>query len=109
MRYAVQQGLTENNPALHLEGVTAPPVKNYYPALPLERLPEFSSLCHRSKWIQAAPLPGYEFYVHVQYGFDIIRDCHVDKKQAYWIVHRRIALLTAASLLQKRLWKENSP
>ena len=40
MRYAVQQGLTENNPALHLEGVTVPPVKNHYPALPLERLPE---------------------------------------------------------------------
>ncbi|MDK2554039.1 integrase arm-type DNA-binding domain-containing protein [Citrobacter youngae] len=40
MRYAVQQGLTENNPAQHLEGVTAPPVKNHYPALPLERLPE---------------------------------------------------------------------
>ncbi|EIR3509687.1 integrase arm-type DNA-binding domain-containing protein [Salmonella enterica] len=40
MRYAVQQGLTENNPALHLEGVTAPPVKKHYPALPLERLPE---------------------------------------------------------------------
>ncbi|HCR9736975.1 TPA: hypothetical protein OPR14_002414 [Citrobacter koseri] len=40
MRYAVQQGLTENNPALHLKGVTAPPVKNHYPALPLERLPE---------------------------------------------------------------------
>ncbi|EOF5329675.1 phage integrase N-terminal domain-containing protein, partial [Salmonella enterica] len=32
--YAVQQGLTENNPAQHLEGVTAPPVKNHYPALP---------------------------------------------------------------------------
>ncbi|MCV5388916.1 integrase, partial [Escherichia coli] len=31
---------TENNPAQHLEGVTAPPVKNHYPALPLERLPE---------------------------------------------------------------------
>lgn len=27
MRYAVQQGLTESNPAQHLEGVTAPPVK----------------------------------------------------------------------------------
>lgn len=27
MRYAVQQGLTENNPALHLEGGTASPVK----------------------------------------------------------------------------------
>lgn len=40
MRYAVQQGLTENNPAQHLEGVTAPLVKNHYPALPLERLPE---------------------------------------------------------------------
>ena len=40
MRYAVQQGLTESNPAQHLEGVTAPPVKNHYPALPLERLPE---------------------------------------------------------------------
>ncbi|EAZ8172686.1 integrase, partial [Salmonella enterica] len=40
MRYAIQQGLTENNPAQHLEGVTAPPVKNHYPALPLERLPE---------------------------------------------------------------------
>ncbi|KAB8148862.1 tyrosine-type recombinase/integrase [Raoultella ornithinolytica] len=40
MRYAVQQGFTENNPAQHLEGVTAPPVKNHYPALPLERLPE---------------------------------------------------------------------
>ena len=30
MRYAVQQGLTENNPALHLGGVTVPPVKNHY-------------------------------------------------------------------------------
>ncbi|HDT1379684.1 TPA: integrase arm-type DNA-binding domain-containing protein [Klebsiella aerogenes] len=40
MRYAVQQGFIDNNPALHLEGVTAPPVKNHYPALPLERLPE---------------------------------------------------------------------
>ncbi|EIO1811189.1 tyrosine-type recombinase/integrase [Salmonella enterica] len=46
MRYAVQQGLTENNPAQHLEGVTAPPVKNHYPALPLERLPElFERIC----------------------------------------------------------------
>jgi integrase len=40
MRYAVQQGLTENNPAQHLNGVTAPPAKRHYPALPLERLPE---------------------------------------------------------------------
>lgn len=40
MRYAVQQGLTENNPALNLEGVTTPPVKNHYPALPLEPLSE---------------------------------------------------------------------
>lgn len=40
MRYAAQQGLTENNPALYLEGVTAPPAKNHYLALPLEPLPE---------------------------------------------------------------------
>lgn len=40
MRYAIQQGLTERNPAQHLEGVTAPPVKNHYPALPLEQLPD---------------------------------------------------------------------
>ncbi|WP_410014892.1 tyrosine-type recombinase/integrase [Sodalis sp. C49] len=40
MRYAVQQGLVEHNPALNLEGVTAPPVKHHYPALPLEHLPE---------------------------------------------------------------------
>ncbi len=40
MRYAVQRGLIENNTALNLEGVTAPPVKRHYPALALERLPE---------------------------------------------------------------------
>ncbi|EOA6889767.1 tyrosine-type recombinase/integrase, partial [Shigella dysenteriae] len=40
MRYAVQQGLTASNPAQHLDGVVASPVKNHYPALPLERLPE---------------------------------------------------------------------
>ncbi|WP_241603452.1 tyrosine-type recombinase/integrase [Rosenbergiella nectarea] len=40
MRYAVQQGWIENNPALNLVGVTAPPVRRHYPALPLERLPE---------------------------------------------------------------------
>ena len=40
MRYAVQQGLTESNPAHHLEDVTISSVKNHYPALPLERLPE---------------------------------------------------------------------
>ncbi|WP_416260231.1 tyrosine-type recombinase/integrase [Gibbsiella quercinecans] len=40
MRYAVQQGWVENNPALNLVGVTAPPVRRHYPALPLERLPE---------------------------------------------------------------------
>ncbi|EPT5172300.1 tyrosine-type recombinase/integrase, partial [Escherichia coli] len=40
MRYAVQQGLTDSNPAQHLEGVVSSPVKNHYPALPLERLSE---------------------------------------------------------------------
>ncbi|EJN4670507.1 integrase arm-type DNA-binding domain-containing protein [Salmonella enterica] len=40
MRYAVQQGLTESNPAQYLEGVTAAPVRKHYPALPPERLPK---------------------------------------------------------------------
>lgn len=30
MRYASQQGLTENNPAQHLEDITTSPVKNHY-------------------------------------------------------------------------------
>ncbi|ESN40860.1 tyrosine-type recombinase/integrase [Klebsiella variicola] len=40
MRYAVHQGLIDNNPAAGLDGVTTPPVRHHYPALPLERLPE---------------------------------------------------------------------
>lgn len=40
MRHAVHLGLINNNPASNLDGVTAPPVKRHYPALPLERLPE---------------------------------------------------------------------
>ena len=40
MRHAVHQGFIDSNPAANLDGVTAPPVKRHYPALPLERLPE---------------------------------------------------------------------
>ncbi|WP_314153978.1 integrase arm-type DNA-binding domain-containing protein [Rouxiella badensis] len=40
MRHAVHQGLIDSNPAANLEGVTTPPVRRHYPALPLERLPE---------------------------------------------------------------------
>lgn len=40
MRHAVHQGLIDNNPAANLDGVTAPPARRHYPALPLERLPE---------------------------------------------------------------------
>lgn len=40
MRHAVHQGLIDTNPAANLDGVTAPPVRRHYPALPLERLPE---------------------------------------------------------------------
>ncbi|MCB3525472.1 tyrosine-type recombinase/integrase [Klebsiella grimontii] len=40
MRYAVQHGLIDINPAANLDSVTAPPVKHHYPALSLERLPE---------------------------------------------------------------------
>ncbi|TKI06524.1 tyrosine-type recombinase/integrase [Martelella alba] len=40
MRHAVHQGLIDTNPAANLDGVTTPPVRRHYPALPLERLPE---------------------------------------------------------------------
>ncbi|BES84423.1 integrase [Pectobacterium araliae] len=40
MRHAVHQGLIDTNPAVNLEGVTIPPVRRHYPALPLESLPE---------------------------------------------------------------------
>ncbi|HDT5123282.1 TPA: site-specific integrase [Escherichia coli] len=36
----VQQELIDTNPAANLGGVTTPPVRRHYPALPLERLPE---------------------------------------------------------------------
>ncbi len=40
MRHAVHQGLIDTNPAANLGGVTTPPVRRHYPALPLERLPD---------------------------------------------------------------------
>lgn len=40
MRHAVHQGFIDTNPAANLDGVTAPPMRHHYPALPLERLPE---------------------------------------------------------------------
>ncbi|HGT7139667.1 TPA: tyrosine-type recombinase/integrase [Escherichia coli] len=40
MRHAVHQELIDTNPAANLDGVTTPPVRRHYPALPLERLPE---------------------------------------------------------------------
>ncbi|WP_039061030.1 tyrosine-type recombinase/integrase [Shigella flexneri] len=40
MRHAVHHELIDTNPAANLGGVTTPPVRRHYPALPLERLPE---------------------------------------------------------------------
>ena len=40
MRHAVHQELIDTTPAANLGGVTTPPVRRHYPALPLERLPE---------------------------------------------------------------------
>ncbi|WP_068858407.1 tyrosine-type recombinase/integrase [Perlucidibaca aquatica] len=41
MRYAVQQGLIDSNPALDLAGNSSSPKVKHHPALPEERLPEF--------------------------------------------------------------------
>lgn len=40
MRYALQNGIIEYNPAHDLQGAVKTPKKQHYPALPLERLPE---------------------------------------------------------------------
>jgi integrase len=40
MRYAVQESLIATNPANDLIGAIAPPPKNHYPALSLEKIPE---------------------------------------------------------------------
>ncbi|MBN9894185.1 tyrosine-type recombinase/integrase [Escherichia coli] len=40
IRHAVHQELIDTNSAANLGGVTTPPVRRHYPALPLERLPE---------------------------------------------------------------------
>ncbi|HBD5183900.1 TPA: tyrosine-type recombinase/integrase [Escherichia coli] len=40
IRHTVHQELIDTNPAANLGGVTTPPVRRHYPALPLERLPE---------------------------------------------------------------------
>lgn len=40
MHYAAQRGLTENNPAQYLDGVTATSARHHHPALPLEQLPD---------------------------------------------------------------------
>ncbi|NMP27501.1 tyrosine-type recombinase/integrase [Rahnella sp. SAP-1] len=42
MRHAVHQGFIDSNPAANLDGVTTPPVRHHYPALPLEQLPELT-------------------------------------------------------------------
>lgn len=43
MRYAVQEGLIDTNPALDLVGIVAPRKTKHRPALPLERLPELQA------------------------------------------------------------------
>lgn len=46
MRYAVQEGIIDSNPANDLTGAIAPPPKNHYPALPLEKIPECNQVNH---------------------------------------------------------------
>ena len=43
MRYAVKRQLIKSNPALDLDGEFAPPEVSHYPALSLNKLPEFLS------------------------------------------------------------------
>ncbi|EPC0295150.1 tyrosine-type recombinase/integrase [Escherichia coli] len=49
MRHAVHQELIDTNPAANLGGVTTPPVRRHYPALPLERLLERIGAYHQGR------------------------------------------------------------
>lgn len=49
IRHAVHQELIDTNPAANLGGVTTPPVRRHYPALPLERLLERIGAYHQGR------------------------------------------------------------
>lgn len=63
-RDGIRKLLAQNiNPAQHLEGVVASPVKNHYPALPLERLPEL--LDHIGDYQQGRELTRLTLHLHL--------------------------------------------
>jgi len=43
MRHAVHQNLIEYNPADSLNGITTPPAKHHYPALPFTAFPDLQT------------------------------------------------------------------
>ena len=65
MRHAVHQELIDTNPAANLGGVTTPPVRRHYPALPLERLPELLERIGAYHQGRELPRPAVLLMLHV--------------------------------------------
>lgn len=91
MRYALQNGLIEYNPALDLQGAVQSPKKKHYPALPLERLPElferidlYSKGRARQLTLLALKLNIYLFVRSSE--LRLARWSEVDLERAIWVI-----------------------
>ncbi|QIQ20244.1 tyrosine-type recombinase/integrase [Zophobihabitans entericus] len=91
MRYALQNGIIEYNPALDLQGAVQSPKKKHYPALPLERLPElferidlYSQGRARQLTLLALKLNIYLFVRSSE--LRLARWNEIDLERAMWII-----------------------
>ncbi|HCL4435727.1 TPA: tyrosine-type recombinase/integrase [Salmonella enterica] len=88
MRYAVKKQLIKSNPALDLDGEFTPPETSYYPALPLDKLPELlsrtDSYCGRLLTRYALKLSLLFFVRSSELRF--ARWSEIDWQQKLWII-----------------------
>ncbi|EGN3774098.1 integrase arm-type DNA-binding domain-containing protein [Salmonella enterica] len=88
MRYAVKKQLIKSNPALELDGEFTPPETSHYPALPLDKLPEFlsrtDSYCGRLLTRYALKLSLLFFVRSSELRF--ARWSEIDWQQKLWVI-----------------------
>ncbi|EAW9311300.1 DUF4102 domain-containing protein [Salmonella enterica] len=88
MRYAVKKQLIKSNPALDLDGEFTPPETSHYPALPLDKLPEFlsrtDSYCGRLLTRYALKLSLLFFVRSSELRF--ARWSEIDWQQKLWVI-----------------------
>ncbi|MCR5948176.1 DUF4102 domain-containing protein [Salmonella enterica subsp. houtenae] len=88
IRYAVKKQLIKSNPALDLDGEFTPPETSHYPALPLDKLPEFlsrmDSYCGRLLTRYALKLSLLFFVRSSELRF--ARWSEIDWQQKLWVI-----------------------